>query len=426
MEEKAYKWFLQELSNRHENLKILETGICRGTKVIAWFENSSTDEIIQKPIKMLNKIRYLLNYFLNQRVPILEEYAPEKLICYLYHKTGKRIVTAKEAIELAENQIHGLQVTSMHMAINSVIETYTISASNIGGELNTEIFTSKFGRFTTQPVKDSVIIEKLMHFLINISDFIIKITSQEIHDIHIDLLMDKVDCIIIIKITELILKSPSARPGYFKKATIKLVQRDQSSDDSLESPGSPLLSKAVLGIHEKDKKALGLKVQINKQTSNNSHNFLEMIAKTIEKERKKYASQRMVGDKKIKEKEKEKERKKEKNDEKIGEEKKVVKDIRKSYRELRGKKKSLGSLNELLVYLEETRPRIWIKDTNEVQNVAKNNMSKDAMKKPKTRQASVNYLTPTFRSNHLSMLISENNRIGKKLYSRTQNTTGCL
>lgn len=418
MEEKPYKWFLQELSNSHENLKILETGICRGTKVIAWYENSSTDEILSKPIKMLNKIRYLLNYFLNQRVPILEEYAPEKLICYLYHKTGKRIVTAKEAIELAENQIHGLQVTSMHMAINSVTETYTISASNISGELNTEIFTSKFGRFTSQPVKDLVIIEKLMHFLVHISDFIIKITSQEIYNINIDLLMDKVDCIIIIKITELILKSPLTRPGYFKKSTIKLIQRDQSSDDSIESPGSPIINKAILGLHEKDKKVIGLKVQINKKTPNNSHNFLEMIANTIEKERKKYANQRMVKDRKIKE--------KEKMDEKVGEEKKIVNDMRKSYRELRGNKKSLGSLNELLVYLEETRPRIWIKDTNEVQNVAKNNMIKDIKKKPKTRQASVNYLTPTFKPNHLSMLVSENNRIGKKLYSRTQNTTGYL
>lgn len=415
MEEKPYKWFLQEVCNKHISLKILETGICRGTKVIAWYENTLSDEVTLKSIKMQSKTRYLINYFLNQRVPILEEYAPEKLICYLYHKTGKRIVTAREAIELAENQLHGLQVTSVHMAINSNTEIFTLSAINIGSELNTEIFISRFGKYSSQTLKDPAIIEKIIHLLVQISDFIIRITAQEIHEVHLDLLIDNVGSLTIIKITDLKLKTIIMRPGFYRKSSIKLIQRDHSSEESIESIESPYMNKVAFTLHEKEKKPLSLKVPINKPLPKNSHNFLEMIANTIDKDRRKYSVQNYF--QKRKEKEIEIERAKEKEKEMEGKLHPLCK--RKSFRESRTMKKSLCSLNDLLFYLEKTRPKIWIKDIAEIPITVKNiNVNVDK-KMPRRRQASANYLTPVSRMSHVNLLISEENRIGKKILLRT-------
>ena len=119
MEDKSYWWLLSELCNSKASLKILETGICRGSKLLDWFYTNHIGIITKKPLKEKIKTKRILNYFLNQKLPILEEYDPGKVICYLYHRKGRRIITAKDTIELAENQLHGLQVRSIHMALPS-------------------------------------------------------------------------------------------------------------------------------------------------------------------------------------------------------------------------------------------------------------------------------------------------------------------
>ena len=290
----------------------------------------------------------MINYFLNQRVPILEEYAPEKLICYLYHKTGKKIVTAKEAIELAENQLHGLQVTSVHMAIAFSIETYSISAINIGGELNTEIFIGKFGKDANQIVRDTAIIEKFINLLVYINDTIVKISKRQVQEIHIDLLYDTSGYTQIIKIDKLLLKTENIRPSFIRKSSIKLIQFDDSSDESIEDEIAPFHSKGAINyILEKEKKNHAIKVPITKPYVENSSYFLQMIANTFDRDRKKY------------------------------ERKDIGKDVRnsaplpenprfsgflttsiKTFRESRSLKKSLNSLSDLISYVEKTRPKI--------------------------------------------------------------------
>ena len=96
MEDKSYNWFLLELWSKKIPLKILETGICRSNKLLDWFSTDSIGFLIRKPVKETTKTKTLLTHFLNQRVPILEEYNPEKVICYLYHNKGVKIVTAKD------------------------------------------------------------------------------------------------------------------------------------------------------------------------------------------------------------------------------------------------------------------------------------------------------------------------------------------
>ena len=421
MEEKPYKWFLHELCSHNLSFKILETGLCRGTKVIGWYSNTLSDILISKSTKIVNKTRYLLNYFLNQRVPILEEYAPEKLICYLYHKTEKKPVSAKEAIDLAENQLHGLQVTSIHMAVVSTSDIYSISANNLSGELNTEIFTSKFGKPNEQqPVKDSTIVEKIINLLVSISEIMIKISRQEIQEIQIDLLFDAGGVLNIIKITKLIVRISTTRLTFIRKSSVKLVQAGDSSDESLEEEVGPMQIRGAISSRlgkekekekEKEKKEVGLG-NVGRPAVKNTQHFLHMIANTFDRERKKYSVQD------------------------TGQEKKAVVPLpggirndkvllksfsKRNWRDARSLNKSMNSLSDLLVYVEQTRPMIWLKDSNEIQNSIRTPRP-CVISRGNSRQVSDQYLTPIAKSNHLEALIHDDNRIGKRLYLRSQIT----
>ena len=414
MEEKPYKWFLQELCSHHMTFKILETGLCRGTKVIGWYSNTLSDILISKSTKIVNKTRYLINYFLNQRVPILEEYAPEKLICYLYHKNGKKIVTAKEAIELAENQLHGLQVTSIHMAVISTPDIFSLSANNIGGELNTEIFASKFGKISEQqPVKDSAIIEKIINLLVSISDIISKLSRQEIQEIQMDLLFDTGGFLQIIKITKLMVRISTNRIAIIRKSSVKLIQADDNSDESLEEEIVPMhIRGAISSMLEKEKKAVGLKVPISRPAVKNTQYFLQMVANTFDRERKKYSMEGPADNYRSSVPLPDRERSPEV----------FLKTLtKKSYRDARTLKKSMNSLSDLLFYVEQTRPKIWVKDSNEVQPIVRT-PHPYVINKKKSRHISAQYLTPTAKNNHLEALINDDNRIGKRLYLRSQIT----
>jgi hypothetical protein len=411
MEEKPYKWFLQELNNIHASLKILETGLCRGSKVIGWYSNSISDSIISKSVKTVNKTKYLINYFLNQRVPILEEYAPEKLICYLYHKNGKKLVNAKEAIELAENQLHGLQVTSIHMAMISIPEVYSVSAVNVGGELNTDVSLSKFGKTCSQPVRDSALIEKIINLLVTMSQYLNKITKQELKKLHIDFIFDTSGIIHIIKVTHLALKTFESNPVYLRKSSIKLVKHESSSEDSLDPEEvfkNPM--KKVINLmmeKEKDKKN-HLKVSISKPMLLNDEYFLQMIANTFDRDRKKYDFNEVIGRKSVYT-----------SETKTSNLKNFQIKTRKSFRESSLLKKSLKNINDLLFYVEKTRPRIWLKDTKDMHIPKINSIS--ALKKPShSTQASTQILTPSLKNHNLDALLAEENRIGRKITLRSQ------
>lgn len=64
----------------------------------------------------------MLIHFMNTRAPLLYEYSPDKVIVYLYHKRGQRVLTAKDIVDLSKNQLHGLQVRSIHVAL---LETFS-------------------------------------------------------------------------------------------------------------------------------------------------------------------------------------------------------------------------------------------------------------------------------------------------------------
>lgn len=343
MEERSYKWFLQELSNSNLSLKILEAGICRGTKVVSWFSNLKNDNISTKPVKEMKNTKSLINYFLNARIPMIEEYTPQKLICFLYHKTGKKLVTAKEAIELAENQLHGLHVTSAHLAMTCQSHIFTVKASNSKGEFSTEITMSKFGQPESQSVKDKAQIDEIVDYFVYVNELLMKIHNKEIHDIVLDLTKDSNGSMTLIKITELRFKFNNIQNVFIRASSIKLITQESSEEESLTDEEPPSLARQTLSSYL-FKERSPVKA-LSRKTQNNSQEFLEMIAKTIDKDRKKnYEKTENLQESEFKH--------------------QVF--ARKSFRDSKSIKKTMSNLNDLLFYLEKTRPRVWVKDKGEI------------------------------------------------------------
>jgi hypothetical protein len=357
MEEKSYNWLLLEFHKHKVPLRILETGICRGSKLLDWFITEASGVVTRKTVKENTRTKTLLNYFLNQRVPILEEYNPEKIICYLYHRKGVKIVTAKESIELAENQLHGLQVRSIHMALPSCSnpqKVYRVTAWKEDSELQTQLTYGRIVKETNEEVKDPVVYEKAMSLTVNISDFIYKNYQKYIKSIKIDLILDSLGQLYVIKIKELILtsefvKSQNIYRGNHRHNSLKILEfssEDISLLDNTEDYNP-------IKILQEKKKEINFKIQLRKPTAQNSSEFLKMMAKTFDRQRKTQETLKILENKRII-------LEKNQNDNK-----------RISLQSLNmlsytlHKKNSITNINDLLSYVENTRPRIWVKDKGE-------------------------------------------------------------
>lgn len=53
---------------------------------------------------------------------MLDDYLPNKVIAYIYHNKGRKLLTARDAVNFSKNQMHGLQMRSIHLALP---ETYS-------------------------------------------------------------------------------------------------------------------------------------------------------------------------------------------------------------------------------------------------------------------------------------------------------------
>ncbi|OMJ77701.1 hypothetical protein SteCoe_22648 [Stentor coeruleus] len=353
------------MSNNKIPLKILETGICRGSKLLNWFYSDPMGIICKKPIKGSPRTKHLLNYFLNQRVLILEQYNPDKIICYLYHRKGIKIVNAKEAIELAGNQLHGLQVRSIHLALPSSANyhnIYRISALNNNGELHNTLTYGKLSKDSNEEIKDPVICERAHSLIVYLSDLILKHYLKHIKSLRIDLIADINGQFHIIKIEELTLSDSSAGQDSFKRRngrTVTLKTQEDSSEELSEEPDT--VYGQIKIVHEKDqrKRDANYKISLKKNTSENSDVFLEMIAKTFDRERKTQEALEIIKYK----------REEIESADKVNKRKAFQMNSLKSSKESLPKK-CFNSINDLLYYVEKTRPRVWLKDSqsNEIQS----------------------------------------------------------
>ena len=435
MEDKSYSWLLSQLHLRKVPIKFLETGFCRGLKLMNWFHLDSSGFIELKPIKETSRTKFLLNTFLNQRAPFLGEYNPEKVICYLYHRKGIKIITAKDALELAKNQLHGLQVRSIHMALTSTPnyhKVYRIASWNDNGELHNSLTYGKFSKENNEEVKDQVMCERALSLTMFLSDFMYKTCAKFIKSMKIDLTVDSSGQLYIIKVRELQITDESAKSdtmlrGAIRHATLKALE-PQSEEVSLDEAQENYVPLKI--IHEKEhrRKDNNYKINLRKVAPTNSNTFLEMIAKTFDRERKAQQRAEMMTSKKN-----ELEGNAEVNRRRLFQQKSL-----KSFKDQLSKQQNFNSINDLLYYVEKTRPRVWLKDSfGSEDQLCSNNFAataKSSDKKPyhevsdsdvnnrkasPTIQASVSSSSfrNQYRQNFLSFLSDEEKRLKSKLHT---------
>ncbi|CAG9311228.1 unnamed protein product [Blepharisma stoltei] len=371
MESKSYKWLLTQLVNRKLPLKILEAGICRGDKLTDWFCTDTNGIVTKKSTKVINRTKYLLIHFLNACVPMLEQYIPDKVICYLYHTDGKRIILAKEVIELAENQLHGLQVRSIHMALvtaKSTDKIYKIKAWNEQGELHTELLYGKFIREDGEVARDVIISEKAMWLTMYIAETVYHTYCQFIESLKYEMVVDQSSQLYLLNITELAFHqttSPSLNNDFRlrKKSFHRAMPEEEESSedltdeevhkDELESRKTPLIAYVLKDFTKKARVDQNrFKISLEREPKRNSPTFLSMVANTIDKERRREINAKMFAKSRLE----------------VVKQRSLSKrrifhlNSLKSQSKLSSESQNITNLKDLLFYLEKTRPKNWIKD----------------------------------------------------------------
>jgi hypothetical protein len=358
MEDKSFTWLLFELSRCRLPVRILEVGICRGTKLLSWFYNDSAFCVVRRQVKQNSKSKLVLSHFLNQRSPVLEEYNPDKVVAYLYHLKGIRMVKAKEAIELAENQLHGLQVRSIHQALITSEDfsmVFRLKAVFENGELVNEFTFGPACKEAKEEVKDSVLYERAINLTGFFSEYFYKHHGKQIKEMSLDLVPDLAGHLYILRLQKLILteetclkSEPFARRGN-RNITLKLEPKDEDEiEDGINE----------INLYKNFLETLKKKEQgriIRKQQPQNSPLFLEMIAKTFDKSRKNLENEETI--KSLKQ----------ELESKSGTCSPQLASFssQRSFRMKVKTKKQFSSINELLVYLESSRPKIWLKDKDQ-------------------------------------------------------------
>lgn len=356
MEEKSFAWLLSELSKTRLTVRILEVAVCRGTKLLSWYYNDPLGVICRRQIKQNSKSKIVLSQFLNQRSPVLEEYNPDKIVAYLYHLKGIRMVKAKEAIELAENQLHGLQVRSIHLALPTSEDfslIFRLRANYENGELVNEFYVAHYNKEFKEEVKDLILYERAINLTGFLSEFIYKTYGKQIRELELDLVPDISGHLYLLRLQKLIVvdennfkNEPFSRRGA-RGVTVKVMTN--TDEDEIEDGVNEI------NLYKNFLETLKKKEQgriVRKQAPQNSPLFLDMIAKTFDRERKLLEHEEMIKGMKFE------------LEYKSGACSPRHNNLspQLSIRNKVKRKKQFGNINELLGYLEASRPKIWIRD----------------------------------------------------------------
>lgn len=356
MEQKNFNWLLFQLAQRQISLNLLEVGFCRRDKLLDWYCVNSNGQVHRNKVSApSNLVKFLLSYFLSKRSPVLEEYKPDKQICYLYHKAGRKIITAKEAAEMLNNQLHGLDIISLHMALPGFEDKciYTAYCYNRENELSIEINTKKFGKNNGTCIKDMIIADKIVNFIVGLCEIMGRF-SKTLASMNLDLIVGTNLQVYLIKVEDLCFLSDSLNGSKeFQKVTNFKLSEDSSEDISDDELQHNLI------IPEKDqrkKEGNHFKIPLSKPVVNNSSVFLEMIAKTIQRTRKNQFYTEFI-------------------QKKVNSPENLIFNKRTSYifssrdtnRDLNIESR-LDTLSDLLSYLEKTRPKNWIRDSMQSYN----------------------------------------------------------
>lgn len=394
MERKNFNWLLFQLSQRQIPLNFLEVGFCRRNKLLDWYCLNSSGHVYRNKVTApSNLVKFLLSYFLSKRSPVLDEYKPDKQICYLYHRTGRKIINAKEAAEMLNNQLHGLDIVSIHMALPGIEDNkiYRAYCANRGNELCIEINIKKFDKDKGNCIKDMNVADKIVNFIVGLCEVMGRF-SKNLHSMNLDLVVSNNLQVFLIKIDELCFMGDELNGSRdFQRVTSFKIDDDDSSEEISDNE----VHHNII-MPEKDqrkKEGSHFKVPLSKPAANNSAIFLEMIAKTIQKRRKSQFFNEYV-QKKVECQE----------ESRFSKMSSFLFSGRDTYKEISVEGR-LDSLSDLLTYLEKTRPRVWIRDTT-------NSLNKITTLKPPT----IRNLSQELVENHIKKekkIVSLKNKIIK-------------
>ncbi|OMJ73370.1 hypothetical protein SteCoe_27959 [Stentor coeruleus] len=249
---------------------------------------------------------------------------------------------------MANNQLHGLQIQSLHMALPQ-IDTPTIfhvTSTNRNNELYTEITSSRFEKETGSQLKDQEISDKIMSFTTLLCEALFRF-SKPIDSMKLDLLISSSGQIYLIKANELIFNTanPESLRDMQRFSSIKRYEEEHSDSQSADD----MLTPHPLQEKERKKVPHKFKIPLSKPVQNNSTAFLEMMAKTIQKTRKSTFLSEYFKGKSLN-----------KSDNLL------KKTTFKTTTTLDSNKDStldkLSTMTDLLSLIEKTRPRNWVKD----------------------------------------------------------------
>lgn len=358
------------MAQRQISVNVLEVAFCRREKVLDWYcLNSNLQVHRNKLASPSNLVRFMMSYFLSKRSPVLDEYRPEKFICYMYHKGGRKVVNAKEAAEMVSHQMHGMEVISMHMALPGVDDSivYRVICNNSSNELHLEIEVKKFEKEKGAQIKDQLTADRIVNFVVNLCEQMGRF-SKTLHSMNLDVLISPSHQVFLINIHNLTFHKETfdGSRDFQRVSSFKLsdCSSEEISDDEVQH------NIIILEKESRKKELNKIRVPLSKPVVNNSPVFLEMIAKTIQKKRKIQYLNDYFSKKKF-----------HTEDSQDLKKASYLFTSRDTFKELNLEKR-LDSLNDLLNYLEKTRPKNWIRDTTNIQKFS-------TLKPPSSRKMSI-------------------------------------
>ena len=199
-----------------------------------------------------------------------------------------------------------------------------------------------------EEINDPVMCEKALSLMTYISDLIYKNYYKFIKSIKIDLIPDGFGQLYVMKIKELSLTTDFVKSEavfrLVRSSTLKTKEEDKGNSNEKELD----FNEAGKGVHEKDarKKEINYKIPLRKPAAQNTNEFLEMIAKAFDRDRKKQENNEIMENK----------RKILDNNEDLS-----TQNLRKSFNFTASNEKvnnEIHNIHDLLNYVENTRPKI--------------------------------------------------------------------
>lgn len=152
-DEYTYKRLLQTLAAANAKVPILSVGFCRADTIEAYYSNDKKGGVVRRR-KAVNTNRTLIAKF-------IEQAKGTEMAAYMLMKEGRKLVSKAEAIYLADNHLHGLDVLSLHgFEATRYSPEMTFKVKQVEGVSSIEV--KHFDGTTGQELKDPRLIHKLM------------------------------------------------------------------------------------------------------------------------------------------------------------------------------------------------------------------------------------------------------------------------